>query len=140
MTAEYSFPSVLARYRYLAVAAYVALVVAYPRGSNCANSDLWLATTPDGIHWRSYAMPLMWRSMAAAKQRAISTWYRGTLRDDAATDSLDIWPSAMSGMSWSVYHATVKLSGVIGLLAAAQPGEFKPSLNRSINAVFMPMP
>jgi hypothetical protein len=104
---------------------YVALVVAYPRGSGCASSDLWLATSSDGINWRTFAMPLMWRGMAAARKRSISTWYRGTLQYDERTDSLHVWPSGLSGPNWTIFHTAFKLSDMLGLLSAAQPGDLK---------------
>jgi hypothetical protein len=106
---------------------YVALIAAYPRGSNCATSDLWLASSADGMTWHTNEMPMLWRTMAVAKDRVLSTWYRGTMRYDSLSDSLDIWPSAMSKTSWNVYHARFKLSEMLANLAAAKPGEFKPS-------------
>ena len=66
--------------------------------------------------------------MKLAKKRAISTWYRGTLRYDAATDTLHIWPSALSGTTWTVYHTAAKLSDLLGLLQIAQPDDFRSSL------------
>jgi hypothetical protein len=100
---------------------YLAMIAAYPKGWNCANSDIWLASSPDGIKWQTYAVPVLWRTMSAAKDRFISTWYRGTMRYDVATDTLDLWPSAMAKSTWNVYHLTVKLSDALALLAQAQP-------------------
>jgi hypothetical protein len=119
---------------------YLALIAAYPRGTNCATSDLWLASSSDGLTWRSYPMPILWRSMATAKQRTLSTWYRGTLRYNRATDSLDLWPSALSKTTWNVYHARVKLADILGLLDAVKPGDFKPSLTAAANAIPFRMP
>ena len=107
---------------------YMGLVVGYPKGFTCGSSDLWLATSPDGITWRTYPMPLMWRTMKLAKKRAISTWYRGTLRYDATTDSLHLWPSALSGTTWTVFHTAVKLGELVGLLEVAQPADFRSTL------------
>jgi hypothetical protein len=102
---------------------YVALIVAFPRQLDCASSDLWLATSADGIDWRTYAMPMLWRGMTLARNRRISTWYRGTLRYDAANDSLHIWPSALAGPNWTVYHTAVKLDDLLSLLSAAKPSD-----------------
>jgi hypothetical protein len=104
-------------------AGYVALIVAFTKGWSCAASDLWLGTSADGIHWRTYAIPILWRGMTLAKQRNISTWYRGTLRYDAATDSLHLWPSALAGTNWTIYHTAFKLHDLLGLLNAAQPAD-----------------
>jgi hypothetical protein len=119
---------------------YLAMIAAYPRGWNCANSDIWLASSEDGIKWQTYAVPVLWRSMAAAKDRFISTWYRGTMRYDPATDILDMWPSAMVRTTWNVYHLTVKLSDALGLLRQAQPTDRvnMTSLSRIAAPLIMP--
>ena len=119
---------------------YLALIAAYAQGANCARSDVWLASSVDGVSWKTYAAPVFWRGMKAAKAQAISTWYRGTLRYDARTDSLDLWPSAMSNGTWGVYHSTVKLTDVLGLLRASVPSDYKPTLTRSSLQLTMPMP
>lgn len=120
---------------------YIALIAAFAKGLSCGTSELWLATSPDGVGWRTYPMPLLWRTMKFAKARTINTWYRGTLRYDAASDSLQIWPSALVGSTWTVYHTAAKLSEILGLLQASQPADFKNSLFalKSSNPT-MPMP
>jgi hypothetical protein len=120
---------------------YVALVVAYAKGLTCGASELWLATSRDGIAWTSYPMPVLWRTMKLAKRRAITTWYRGTLRYDAASDSLHLWPSALAGSTWTVYHTAVKLSDLLDLLQVSQPADFRNSLfSLRSSSVKMPMP
>ncbi|HXT18345.1 MAG TPA: hypothetical protein VN706_22125 [Gemmatimonadaceae bacterium] len=122
-------------------AGYVALVVAFRDGTSCGYSDLWLAASPDGIHWRTYAMPIFWRTMKLASQRAISTWYRGTVRYDAGTDSLHLWPSALAGTAWTIYHTAVKLRDIRGLLEQAQPSDYKSLFNlRSVPGTAALMP
>jgi hypothetical protein len=108
---------------------YVALVVAHAKGASCAHSELWLATSPDGISWHTLPMPVLWRTMKLAKARSIDTWYRGTLRYDPATDSLHLWPSALSNRSWTVYHTAAKLSDLLGLLEAADPTDLRAALS-----------
>jgi hypothetical protein len=107
---------------------YVALVVAYAQGASCGFSELWLATSPDGLSWRTLPMPVFWRGMKLARKRSVSTWYRGTLRYDPATDSLHLWPSALSDGTWSVYHTAAKLSDLAGLLQAAEPADVRRAL------------
>jgi len=109
-------------------AGYVALIAAFAKGLSCGTSELWLATSPDGVAWRTYPMPVLWRTMRFAKNRSLNTWYRGTLRYDAATDSLHIWPSALVGSTWTVYHTVAKLSELLELLKASQPADFRNSL------------
>jgi hypothetical protein len=120
---------------------YVALIVAFPRGLTCSNSDLWLATSFDGVRWRTFPIPLLWRGMTAAKRRSIATWYRGTLRYDAATDSLHLWPSALAGTTWTVYHTGATLSEILGLLLAAKPADLQHlSLSHRTSRVSIKMP
>ncbi|MEO7085585.1 MAG: hypothetical protein ABI085_14865 [Gemmatimonadaceae bacterium] len=120
---------------------YLAMIAAYQKFSNCANSDVWLATSRDGVNWQSYAVPIFWRTMRAAKTLGLSTWYRGTMRYDAATDSLDLWPSGMSKLSWGVFHATARLSDLLDLLNAAQPSDYRPpAFNRLETAIPIQMP
>jgi hypothetical protein len=108
---------------------YVALVVAHAKGASCAYSELWLATSNDGLSWRTLPMPVLWRTMKLAKRRSIDTWYRGTLRYDPATDSLHLWPSALSNRTWTVYHTAAKLSDLLGLLEAPDAIDLRATLS-----------
>jgi hypothetical protein len=121
---------------------YVALIAAFPRGSGCAQSDLWLATSDDGISWHTLALPVFWRGMSLAKKRAISTWYRGTLRYDPETDLLDIWPSALAGTSWTIYHTSVRLAEIKNLMAKAPASDVKSvaAWSRRVPKPTIPMP
>lgn len=120
---------------------YVALVVAYNKNIGCGYDDLWLATSPDGITWRTFAVPLFWRDMQLARTRSISTWYRGTLRYDAATDSLHLWPSALAGPNWTIYHTAIKMSDLLRVLSSAQPEDAKGLFNaQPANRLAIPMP
>ena len=119
---------------------YLAMIAAYPRGWNCANSDVWLASSVDGLHWQTYAVPVMWRNMKAAKDRSISTWYRGTLHYNSQTDVLDLWPSALSKTTWNVYHVSVNLTTALSLLRVADPADRSAMTTRSIQAAPFPMP
>jgi hypothetical protein len=113
---------------------YVALVAAFPRGFTCSQSDLWLARSDDGLTWRTLALPIFWRGMTIAKKRSISTWYRGTLRYEPKTDLLDIWPSALAGPAWTIYHTKVRLGEIVDLMASATPADLR-SIKSSSAAV-----
>jgi hypothetical protein len=121
---------------------YVALIAAFPRGYSCGQSDLWLARSDDGATWRTLSMPIFWRGMTTAKQRAISTWYRGTLRYDPSTDVLDLWPSALAGPAWTIYHTSVKLGDITNLMAGAKPSDLKAvvTASKSVPRSTIPMP
>jgi hypothetical protein len=121
---------------------YVALIAAFPRGNSCAQSDLWLATSDDGLAWHTLALPILWRGMSIAKKRAISTWYRGTLRYDPATDVLDLWPSALAGSAWTIYHASVRLGEMRDLMAKAPASDVRSvaSWSKRVPKPTIPMP
>ena len=104
---------------------YIALVAAFPKGSVCSASDLWLATSSDGIRWRTFAVPLLWRGMSMVAGRSLTTWYRGTMRYDAERDMLHLWPSAFAGARWGVYHLAARLDDLVAVLGAAQPADWK---------------
>jgi hypothetical protein len=104
---------------------YLALIAAFPQGSSCAQSDLWLATSEDGVTWQTMMLPIFWRGMALAKDRDILTWYRGTLRYDPATDLLDVWPSGLAGPSWTIYHTSARLSEITDVMALATTSDLR---------------
>ena len=52
---------------------YLALVAAFPKGTSCSASDLWLATSSDGIRWRTFAVPILWRGMKLVENRSLVT-------------------------------------------------------------------
>jgi hypothetical protein len=79
--------------------------------------------------------------MTAAKRREIITWYRGTLRYDPETDSLHLWPSALAGSTWTVYHTGAKLAEILGLESAARPADLaRLSLARPTGRATIRMP
>jgi len=90
--------------------------------------------------WQTYAVPVMWRNMKAAKDRSISTWYRGTLHYNSQTDVLDLWPSALSKTTWSVYHVSVNLTTALSLLRVADPADRSAMMTKSMKAAPFPMP
>ncbi len=100
---------------------YLALMASYAPGNDCASDDVWLAISHNGTSWRTFPVPVIWRGMARAKQLGIRTWYRSTMRYDADTDTLHIWPSALTmANKWGVYHAAVNLSDLMRALLAAK--------------------
>jgi hypothetical protein len=53
---------------------------------------------------------------------------------------LDVWPSALSKTTWSVYHVSVNLTTTLSLLRVAQPTDRSAMMSQSIKAVAFPMP
>ncbi len=121
---------------------YVALIAAFQRGNTCGQSDLWLARSSDGLSWQTLALPIFWRGMGTAKTRAISTWYRGTLRYDPQTDVLDIWPSALAGTAWTIYHTAVRLSDLNAMMSGAKSSDLRTviAMSRRVAPPTIPMP
>ena len=104
---------------------YVALVAAFQRGTSCGQSDLWLAASDNGLAWHALPLPIFWRGMTSARNRKISTWYRGTIRYDAKSDQLDIWPSALAGPNWMIYHTSVRMGELYNLMGAARLSDLR---------------
>lgn len=112
---------------------YLALITAFPRGTSCANSDLWIASSTDGVAWTTYAVPVFWRTMQAARARSIDTWYRGTMLEDSVAGRLHLWPSALAKGQWTVYHTSVKLGPLLDLLRSARASDFQAALLAKTN-------
>jgi len=68
--------------------AYWALVAAFPRGSACTGSSLFLATSTDGIQWTTYSSPVLARG--ALPQFATNV-YRSTFAFEPDGNALTIW-------------------------------------------------
>jgi hypothetical protein len=67
---------------------YWALVAAYPRGSACTASSLFLATSADGVKWTTYASPVLARG---ALPQFSANVYRSTFAFEPNGTSLTIW-------------------------------------------------
>ncbi|HEU4990786.1 MAG TPA: hypothetical protein VFT41_13455 [Gemmatimonadaceae bacterium] len=103
---------------------YVALYAAHAPTNDCASNDLWIAISPDGVRWHTFPVPVMWRGMPAARKLKVRTWYRGTMSYDAATDTLHLWPSALTADGrWNVYHAAFDFSELVRTLLSATPAD-----------------
>jgi hypothetical protein len=111
---------------------YVALIAAFPVGGACGASDLWLATSVDGLTWRTYGIPVLWRGMKYSTDHEMNTWYRGTLRYDVTSDSLHLWPSAMTAGHWTIYHTAVRLADLRNQLELARAGDWNAAANKML--------
>lgn len=68
--------------------AYWALVAAYPRGSACTASSLFLATSTDGINWSTYPSPVLERG---ALPQFSANVYRSTFAFEPDGSRLTLW-------------------------------------------------
>jgi hypothetical protein len=68
--------------------AYWALVAAYPAGSACTSSSLFLATSTDGEHWTTYPSPVLARGTIPQFSTNV---YRSTFAFEPNGNDLTIW-------------------------------------------------
>lgn len=68
--------------------AYWALVAAYPAGTACTASSLFLATSRDGEHWTTYASPVLARGTIPQFSTNV---YRSTFAFEPNGNDLTIW-------------------------------------------------
>ena len=67
---------------------YWALIAAYPSGSACTASSLFLGTSTDGVHWKTYASPVLARG---AIREFSANVYRSTFAFEPNGNDLTIW-------------------------------------------------
>ena len=77
---------------------YWALVAGYPSGGTCAKTDLYFATSSDGINWTTYDTPALSTGDSSAWDSG--QIYRSTLLYDETSDLLRVWYSANDGSKW----------------------------------------
>jgi hypothetical protein len=68
--------------------AYWALVAAYPRGRSCTGSSLFLATSFDGVQWKTYPSPVLARGVLPEFSTNV---YRSTFAFEPGARGLTIW-------------------------------------------------
>ena len=68
--------------------AYWALVAAYRVGSACTASSLFLATSTDGVNWKTYSSPVLERG---ALHQFSANVYRSTFAFEPDGNSLTLW-------------------------------------------------
>jgi len=107
---------------------YLMLAAAYPKGSDCGHSDLFLYMSRNRIDWESFEVPFIWRDMPDVNVR---TLYRGSLLFDEKTRVLDIDFSAMNLKGdWRVWEAAYSLPRLISTLRSAKPSDM-PKISAS---------
>ena len=127
-----------------ALGAYWALVAAYPAGTACTASSLFLATSTDGEHWTTYASPVLARGTIPAFSTNV---YRSTFAFEPNGNDLTIWLTGASTVKrgdhrrppvlrWSAAvwhtHADALLQHVRTLRSAPAPTDSEPSFLRRL--------
>lgn len=93
---------------------YLALIAAFPIGTSCSNSDVFMARSSDRKHWKAFAVPVLWRSMQIAQNLNMRSWYRSTFRIIPGTDQIQIWTSQMyQDMDWSLGYTSTLLTPLL---------------------------
>jgi hypothetical protein len=86
---------------------YWAVYPAYPVGSTCSHSDLYMARSRDGRHWEGFDAPV-WESATVVGPGG--TLYRSSLEYDAATQGFTVWISAHEANgAWTLRRGAVVL-------------------------------
>lgn len=92
---------------------YWAVYPAYRQGQ-CGARDLFFATSPDGVTWRSFPAPLLEHG---TERWTRSTLYRASLLYDRATDVVRVFLSgADHGPKWKLGYAEFPYAGLIARL------------------------
>ena len=85
---------------------YVAMYAAFPQTTgigDCTNDDLYVATSADGAHWKSYAVPVLDH---LDKRFKFTSLYRASFQYDAITGQLHTIVSALTGSAWGQFGVT----------------------------------
>jgi len=98
---------------------YWMLISAFPvNGNGCHTDDLFFARSADGLHWTTYAEPVMRHEERDWTAAAV---YRSTFLYDAATDELKLWISARgSDGAWRIGHARAQYATLLAALESGQ--------------------
>ena len=113
--------------------AYFALVAAYKRGRDCGSTDLFLATSLDGVTWTTYSSPIL--EHGAVPQFASSV-YRSTFAFDETGENITIWfsgsapaPALSHGgperLRWSAAVATLNADALLARVSTLRTTKIK---------------
>jgi hypothetical protein len=85
---------------------------------DCTTRALYFATSPDGIHWRTYTAPLL---MRGAIPELMDVVYRSSIDYDAELDEVSIWYSGArydgSAYVWHVAYERLPLASMLGRIS-----------------------
>ena len=116
---------------------YWALYAAYPAGTSCASTDLFLARSTDGLTWTTFTAPVLARTAVSYFSLNV---YRSTFAYDEATDEITFWFSGARAIPvhsddggtitvplWSAAIGRAKRRTVFMRIAARTPTRPNPS-------------
>jgi hypothetical protein len=88
---------------------------------NCTTTAVYLATSPDGVEWRSYPTPLLERGVLPELRDVV---YRSSLDYDAWSDSVDVWYSGArysydgKGFVWGMARERLTIPALLARVTA----------------------
>jgi hypothetical protein len=117
---------------------YLALYVAFPAdGRACGSDDMFLATSADGVHWRTFVGPFMRHEALPWTAGAL---YRGTFVYHANRDVLSIWFSAYGSDSrWRLGFVDYRLGPLLADLGAGRAASAAAAGDRERRAASRPV-
>jgi hypothetical protein len=97
---------------------YLAMYAAFPMTTgfgNCANDNLFLATSADGLHWNTFAAPMLDQM---DRRFNFTTLYRASFSYNATTDNLRTIASGLE-MNWGQYGVVHNFTALMAALNAS---------------------
>ena len=97
---------------------YLAMYAAFPMTTgvgNCANDDLFVATSADGLHWNTFPVPMLDQM---DRRFNFTTLYRASFSYNATTDNLRTIVSGLE-MNWGQYGVVHNFTALMAALNSA---------------------
>ncbi len=82
---------------------YIAMYAAFPTTTgfgNCLDNDLYIATSADGLHWKTFPAPML---NHLDNRFTFTSLYRASFQYDATTDQFRTIVSAFTSPNWGQY-------------------------------------
>lgn len=98
---------------------YIAMYAAFPLTTgigDCTNDDLFLATSADGMHWTTYATPVL---NHLDKRFKFTSLYRASFQYYASTDQLRTIVSGLESSNWGQYGVVHSYSALVSALKSS---------------------
>lgn len=105
----------------------------------CTTGAVYLATSGDGVHWRTYPSPVLARGAIPELQDVV---YRSTLSFDAASDAVTLWYSGAKFENNNyIWRSAVQRRRRADLFATINaPGSLTPAKALATSALRLPQP
>lgn len=110
-------------------AEYWALYNTYASGTSCATTALYLARSPDGVHWTTYPSPIARAGIIGAFRSLV---YRSTFMTNPRATQVTLWISgaefANNAYTWRTANVTTTVAGLLAIASApSSPSRAAPA-------------